>query len=277
MRWKSCEEKSLKEIYMNYSNKELGEIFGRSEASIDYKKRQLGLTMNVSCKDRGDQHFFDCIDTEEKAYWLGFIYADGYVIKTAKNHELGIELSVLDIEHLYKLNHIFNDYYKITKKMKSLNQIDRFNDNVERNKYSEMCSIRIYSKSIYDGLISNNIVQNKTKSNIFPKINDKKLFLHFLRGYIDGDGSYIIRHIRGNEYPQISIAGNNAYMFEYIIKRLKDDFGIFASYHTDRKSYKLQIRRKREVIKLIHLMFDDANIFLDRKFDKINKIKSIAV
>ena len=173
-------------------------------------------------KIEGDQHFFDCIDTEEKAYWLGFIYANGYVIKTAKNHELGIELSVLDIEHLYKLNHIFNDYYKITKKMKSLNQIDRFNDNVERNKYSEMCSIRIYSKSIYNGLISNNIVQNKTKSNIFPKINDKKLFLHFLRGYIDGDGSYIIRHIRGNEYPQISIAGNNAYMFEYIIKRLKE-------------------------------------------------------
>lgn len=201
-RWKSCEEKTLKEIYMNYSNKELSEMFGRSEASIDYK---------------------------------------------------------------------------ITKKMKSLNQIDRFNDNVERNKYSEMCSIRIYSKSIYDGLISNNVVQNKTKSDIFPKINDKKLFLHFLRGYIDGDGSYIIRNIKGHEYPQISIAGNNVYMFEYIIKRLKDDFDIFASYHTDRNSYKLQIRRKREVIKLIHLMFDDANIFLDRKFDKINKIKSIAV
>ena len=40
------------------------------------KKEQvkLGLTINPKNKDRGDQNFFDKIDTEEKAYWLGFIY-----------------------------------------------------------------------------------------------------------------------------------------------------------------------------------------------------------
>ena len=30
-------------------------------------------------KPKINQHVFDCIDSEEKAYWLGFIFADGYI------------------------------------------------------------------------------------------------------------------------------------------------------------------------------------------------------
>lgn len=34
--------------------------------------------------------FFECIDTEEKAYWLGFLYADGYIIKHNYNNIVGL-------------------------------------------------------------------------------------------------------------------------------------------------------------------------------------------
>ena len=42
-----------------------------------------------------NEFFFDEIDSEEKAYWLGFIYADGYV--NTNGNKFGINLSLKDI------------------------------------------------------------------------------------------------------------------------------------------------------------------------------------
>lgn len=47
-----------------------------------------------------NENIFEKIDTEEKAYWLGFIYADGYV--STNTYAFGIELSIKDIDHLIK-------------------------------------------------------------------------------------------------------------------------------------------------------------------------------
>jgi len=55
---------------------------------------------------------FDNIDTEEKAYWLGFIYADGnisdmesYLRKSGKYvYRMEVSLKADDIDHLNKLN-----------------------------------------------------------------------------------------------------------------------------------------------------------------------------
>ena len=102
-----------------------------------------------------NKEYFKNIDTEEKAYWLGFIYADGYIIKSEKNYELGIELNYKDVEHLNKFNSIFNNYYKVTKRIKSYNSVDILNGHEPTNKKSEMCLIRVYSKSIYEGLNKN--------------------------------------------------------------------------------------------------------------------------
>lgn len=276
-RWTKEEEKLLIEISDMYSNKELANIFNRGENSIEYKKGQLKLTKNVKNKDRGNQNIFENIDTEESAYWAGFIYADGYIIKGDKNYELGIELNSKDINHLNKINKIFNDYYKIKIKNKTYNAVEKLNNKPITNRPFQTCVIRIYSKKIVTDLENNGIVQNKTNSKIFPKIQDKEMFLHFLRGYIDGDGSYTIRSLKSYKYPQISIAGNNKYIFEYIINKLKEDYGFVSYYYKDRDCYKWQLRRKDDCLKLINLLYDNATIYLDRKFDKINEIKMIAV
>lgn len=44
--------------------------------------------------------FFKEIDTEEKAYWLGFIAADGFI--TTRDNTVGITLGRKDKNHLFK-------------------------------------------------------------------------------------------------------------------------------------------------------------------------------
>ena len=67
-----------------------------------------------------DEHSFDVIDTEEKAYWLGFLYADGNVSNT--KNEVGITLQSSDIKHLYK----FKTFLK-SSKIPTLNVSEKYN------------------------------------------------------------------------------------------------------------------------------------------------------
>ena len=94
----------FKQMYSNHTRKQMAEYFGVTESSIQNKARRLGITDNVQDRDRGNIKIFETINSEDSAYWLGFIYADGYIIanKNKRNYELGIELSSLDIEHLNK-------------------------------------------------------------------------------------------------------------------------------------------------------------------------------
>lgn len=71
----------------------------------------------VSTRNLRDSHlvysvnddYFSEIDTEEKAYWLGFIYADGYVTGS----KLGITIANLDRMHLEKFKKCIGSDYKI--------------------------------------------------------------------------------------------------------------------------------------------------------------------
>lgn len=45
-----------------------------------------------------NENYFEEINSPEKAYWLGFIWADGYITKT---NCFGIELAIKDMEEIY--------------------------------------------------------------------------------------------------------------------------------------------------------------------------------
>jgi len=268
-------EQYLIDNYNKLTIEELAKNIGVTKSSITNKAFSLKITNNVKNKDRGNINIFKNIDSEESAYWLGFIYADGYIVKSKNdkkhhNYELGIELQESDISHLKKFNKIFNDYYKIKTRTRKMDSLDILNGNEVSNRLNKTCLIRIYNKEIVNDLIKNNIVQNKTNSDIFPIINDDNMFLHFLRGYIDGDGSYVIDS--KNRYI-ISIQGNNKKCFEFISNKLLTSFNIDSYILKDKTGWKFNIRKKDDVLKLIDLMFNNSNIYLDRKYEKVKDMK----
>ncbi len=90
-----------------YSQKEIARLFKINKNTI---KRRL-LIHNVKLRTLSeanlhyhcDDNIFSTIDNHDKAYWLGFIAADGS-IPTSKNNQLKIGLSEIDINHLEKFN-----------------------------------------------------------------------------------------------------------------------------------------------------------------------------
>ena len=91
-------EEQIEFIISNYKTmtyKEIGEKLG-------YSERQIRGWVNHNCDLKTRQFkkdYFSLINTPNQAYWLGFIFADGWIHKDAKNrnYELGIELKSTEI------------------------------------------------------------------------------------------------------------------------------------------------------------------------------------
>ena len=62
--------------------------------------------VNYQNLSRINENIFDNIDTEEKAYWLGFIYADGNI--SSEGNRFEINLSAKDLDHMLKLKRFLN-------------------------------------------------------------------------------------------------------------------------------------------------------------------------
>ena len=121
--------------------------------------------------------YFEIIDTEEKAYWLGFMFADGYIVDYSNRYgedKFGITLHSDDIETLEKFR----------ESIKSTNPITDVSSNGR-----SLRRIIMSSQKTVDDLISHGCVKQKSLI-LKPPINvPDDLIQHFIRGFFDGDGS----------------------------------------------------------------------------------------
>ena len=123
-------------------------------------------------KFKCNENFFEVIDTEEKAYWLGFLYADGCVQQKGNYYTTKIDLATIDRNHIEKFK-------------KSLDSNHNIND------YKDHSKIVIGSKKMFNDLNNKGCVPKKTLILEFPTIEQvpEHLVHHFIRGYFDGDGT----------------------------------------------------------------------------------------
>src|ERR1700722_8446916 len=121
-----------------------------------------------------NEDYFNKIDCQEKAYILGFLYADGNANK--KYYQITLKLQDIDKSILEQISALIetNKPLHFYKKQKKTHQ----NQSI----------LKITNKVIYQDLIGHGIVPNKTFITKFPNIAEE-LIPHFIRGYFDGDGS----------------------------------------------------------------------------------------
>lgn len=254
--WENSEIEYIKSNYKDMSYRDMSIKIGRTENAVKLKISKLGL---IKSKYIYDKNYFKTIDSEDKAYWLGFIYADGYVSRSETNSELGIELQIRDIEHLKKFNKSLQGNIPVTTKRTMCNL---------NNKYYDSCLIRVYCTSMVDDLESLGVTTCKSYNIELPNI-DEKYINHFIRGFFDGDGCICENK---KKKGASSIRCDFTCGCEYFVNQLRGllySRGI-SSYVSkeDGKPYRLMIGGMTNCDKFLSYIYKDATIYLDRKFKK---------
>lgn len=270
-------KKGHKSIFSDYDKKYMRENYlcmpyKQIANHIGFTERQVRSWINNNCdlKNRKfNDKYFSSIDTHNKAYWIGFIYADGYVIKNdiSRNYELGIELQARDVKLLEDFNNELGGSHAI----KYMHKEKYICDNPLPSKTNSVV-LRIYSKQIVSDLINCNVIRNKTKFSIFPIVEDH-LFFDFLRGYIDGDGCiYVNKH--KISASQVHVTSAHREVLDYIRNKLSEyNIKSYVYKETDAK-YRIYINYK-DAINLLDLIYYDDNVQkLDRKYKKYLLLKS---
>lgn len=218
-----------------------------------------------------DYDYFESIDSNEKAYWLGFIMADGCILHTKRIRKLKtgdfpqerlylqIALAEKDIDHLVKFSNSLKSTYPI-----------HTYETKEKHKY---CRVIIEDKKFCNDLIKLGATPAKSLTLEFPKNLDKKYILDFTRGYFDGDGclsSHEYKYGNGIEY-EFNITGTsemlttvlNILKLKITDKTLKQRYG-----KKNVNNYTAKYCGNLQAFRVMHLLYNNASVYLERKYNK---------
>jgi intein-encoded DNA endonuclease-like protein len=185
---------------------------------------------------------FDNIDSFDKAYWLGFLYADGSVNWINRS----MNVSLIDKDHLIKFQEFLGSDYNI-----------KFIEN--RNIYS----LSISSIDLVKDLIKHGCMTNKSKRLRYPSI-PSDLDRDFVRGYFDGDGCWSTNFQK--EYFYFDIVSCSLPILEGIQQIIVKEcnLNMHKIYHRW-NSYYLRYGGP-QIFRIGRYLYPNANIILDRKY-----------
>ena len=217
--------------------------------------------------------YFSKIDNEWKAYWLGFLYADGCVRLTRNNksnkqiNSLILSLCRKDKEHIQKFLNSLQATYVISD----------YTVNCHGKQY-ESSKVTITNKQIVLDLISLGCVPNKSLILQFPTENQvpTNLIRHFIRGYFDGDGCIHIDVNKKN--ASFSILGTKDFLTKLKKHLMENIPNLTQSGHkikkdsSTSKAYSFSFSKLEDLSLLYNYLYNGCNIYLDRKLQKFDSL-----
>ena len=221
------------------------------------------------------ENYFEKIDTEDKAYWIGFLFADGCYYPP--DGLVSVSLSFKDENFLCKFRDTI--YPGCDRPLKyPTRDVQSFGYGTS----NPICRLDIYSKRMSDDLVSHGCVQAKTFKTSFPCHIDDNLWSHFIRGVFDGDGSIsAIKLKSGKQKNQskvvITFTGFVPFLNqinEIISKEcgLNPHRKIFHKNGTSSEVGSLSYNGIRQCIKIREYLYKDATIYMERKYDKFSQL-----
>lgn len=195
-----------------------------------------------------DDTVFNVIDTEEKAYWLGFLFADGSVASKSNHVELSLQLG--DIDHLEK-------YKKFINATTTIGQ-DHFR-----------CRISTCTASYKESLVKWGCTAKKSLTIEYPDI-PQELHRHFVRGVFDGDGC-IWRTCKDCLWNSAGVCSGSISFIESLLYTIEQECGVRGNgpYRTSKGSNLYNIYYQGITFRrFVDWMYWDAKVYLDRKYKR---------
>ena len=250
------EIKAIELYKTGLSMSDVGLKFNVTAATIHSILHKNKAKIHPTKKYTVNEEYFDNIDTEEKAYIFGLLYADGnnFHKEYTNNYVITLQLQKQDKYILERIKKALKYTGPLTyTKLKHMN-------------HSNTWTLRITSKKLSNKLSELGLVPRKSLIKKYPYWLDKSLEHHFIRGYFDGNGSITTRGKA--KYPQCGIASNKhmVYAFKDIFKEL----GVISKIYKkeDNKSYSLMVYTREQCVIMRDYLYKDATIYLHRKKDK---------
>ena len=245
---------------------ELSKKYNLSRSAIYYRFKTRNLKIikdlhkSTKYKVSFNEDYFSNVDSENKAYFLGLIFADGYIRKRNKNSfSLGLKLQSEDKYIIEKLQSELCAFsYKIQE---------------EKNNFKGNYKLEVQSNKLVTDLINLGIKFNKSYEELSIPHIDNIMFFHFLRGLIDGDGWISIGK---TEKVQIAI-GMSSIVFLQEIQKILLNYDIKSAIYKRDDSiknvnwgvlYTLYISDNKSRLKLLNLLYNNSTIYLNRKYNK---------
>ncbi len=180
--WTEEEISNLKTYYGKLHKKDLILLFpNRTLTSLHVKAGRLGLFCDnltlVNKKHTIDPFFFE-IPNIRNSYWAGFIAADGSV---GKNNTVEISIQSIDRNHL----EIFSKEINYSGLIRNQDNSRGYSSKTSILSRLRICGVPTWIRDLSKNF---NIIPNKTLI-LCPPYIDKDLFLYYIAGYLDGDGS----------------------------------------------------------------------------------------
>jgi intein/homing endonuclease len=241
----------------------------RSETFVKYNLKKLGIQLK-KVKEGSyrkytlNQHYFDIIDTQDKAYWLGFLYADG--CNYEDRNELKLCLNINDSLHIHKF------LTAIESNQPLVINAGNIRDNT--------IQVTICNGHFSRALAKQGCTKVKSFTIRFPILRED-LISHFMRGYFDGDGCITGSHLHASfnittnlmfamEYQEQLVKYCNLTKTKLYVKNKDKSKEQYARANAMRYSGNHNLKR------IYSFIYNNASIFLPRKKLKFEQILGIS-
>lgn len=237
-------KRRLTALYAKKTDEQIGKLFGVSGRTIgEWRRRHSIATKPKVCKYTLDCDFFAVINTEEKAYALGLLSADGSIARSGK--QVTIALQQRDVQILIDLRRAMGSSAVVFDKAAG-----GFPGSTLRK------GITFNSKELVADLAKYGVSPGKSHNLKYPNI-PRHLERHYARGLLDGDG-----HIRAVPKRLFYFLGTSA-LIEGLRLAIASHTGILLKKKKSVGCYRISgYGGSAEVIRW---MYQDATIFLKRK------------
>lgn len=274
-------EQKVIDLYLNNKNmgiKNIGKQLNMCPKTI----KKIFIRNNIKIKPSSfvcrkydvNDYFLDKIK-KEQAYFLGWIASDGSV---GKNNEVTLALQDRDKDVIEKIKYLLNFDGPI-KFLNTKNKIKTGGIKSKHNAYR----ISIANERIANKLRKLNFNEKKSYNLEFPKFLNKKLIPHFLRSFIEGDGSIIYVKKSNNLY--ISFASTTRFCLEcksFIEKTLGINVFVGSVLDNYNKNKKISTTHSRLIINgngnslvFLNYIYKNAFLYMNRKYEYFKNVINI--
>lgn len=252
----------------NVSLRQIQERLGVNRRKLSSVLTELGIKTTVGNHYRKyffDENYFHTIDTQDKAYWLGFFYADGCVLPLNKDgygeQAFKLALAEKDRKALEDLKEDMHSTYPI-----------RYDFSRHRKIATHQVQVLLEQRSqkTVNDLKDKGCVESKSLILEFPTEEQvpRALIYHFIRGYMDGDGSISLSQKGKHLYCTFDFVGT-----ENFIKSLSTFFSCGHVIKDKRKknSWYFRISDRAGCLTAGSLIYQNAHRYLERKHDRFQQ------